>query len=88
MRKMIIGELGFTPAPGRIAQRLEASLLKTVDPVLYSARRISKELRSLSTAHPLGYQQNAVQPVIISSLLISTNFVLQNHHHRIRVGKL
>ena len=88
VEQVFVLEFGLAATARGIAQGSQAILLKAVDPVFNGARCITQKMGCLSAAHALSDQPYAMQPVILSRLLVATNLVLKNQHHRLRISEL
>ena len=74
------------PPPGPFRQPGEAARFEVSDPIFDDAARIAQQLRDLRARHALRHQQHPVQSVVIPRFLGPSDFVLQAHDDRGRVG--
>ena len=77
-----------TPRPLAIDQAGQPLLLEAMHPVLHCPWRISQQASHLATAHPLGYQQQSVQTVIVACFLRTSDLILQSEDHSISIRDL
>jgi hypothetical protein len=74
--------------PRRIDQARQALLVEAMDPILDGARRIAQQMAHFTATHTLGHQQQAVQPVVVSRFLRTTDLVLQRQDHGLGIRNL
>jgi len=71
-----------------IDQARQSLFIEAVDPIFDGARRIAQQMTHLTTAHALCYQQQAVQPMVVSRLLRTTDLILQRQDHGLGIRNL
>lgn len=77
-----------TPRPLAIDQAGQPLLLEAMHPVLHCPWRIPQQASYLATTHPLGYQQQSMQTVIVACLLRTSDLILQSEDHSISIRDL
>lgn len=77
-----------TPRPLAVDQAGQPLLLEAMHPVLHRPWRIPQQASHLATAHPLGYQQQSMQTVIVTSFLRTSDLILQSEDHCISIRDL
>ena len=74
--KQCFAQHGWTSRTGNLLQSCKTALLKTTHPVLNRPSTAPEELCHLGTTEATADQNYAMQPVVISRLLGSHNFIL------------
>ena len=74
--KQSLAQHWWTSRTGNLLQSCKTALLKATHPVLNRASTASEELCHLGTTEAAADQKYAMQPVVISRLLGSHNFIL------------
>ena len=82
---LFLTQPAWASRPFSLCQTSQSLLLETVNPILDGTRRITQKPCYFRAGHPLGDQQNAMQPVIVARLVRTLDLLLQpKHRQRIR----
>ena len=79
MHLLIIQPWG-TASPVSLYEARKPFVFKASHPVLHGSRRVTQQLRNLASRHPLGHQQNPVQPMIVPRLLGPPDLILERKY--------
>ena len=66
----------------------QASFLEAMHPILHRAPSIAQQSRHLRTRHPLSYQQDPMESMIITRFFRTTDLILKPQNNAFRIGKL
>jgi hypothetical protein len=66
----------------------QAVLFKPMHPVLHRAGRIAEHAGRFAATNAMGYQQHAMEAVVVSRLIRSADFVLQGQDHGVGITNL
>lgn len=76
------------PRPLSIYQAGQPFLLEAMYPIFHSPWRIPQQAGHLAATHPLGYQQQSVQTVVVTRFPRTTDLILQSKDHSVSIRDL
>ena len=83
---LLVGESRRSARPLSLDKPKEALFLEPPNPVFHGSGSIAQQPGDLRAGHPLGHQENAVEPVIVARIPRPAYLVLQPQHNHRRVG--